>query len=362
MLALVRRSFYEREIAGKSFPWVGNQRLVFGKNAIIKREAGQDIRFSPNLEFGVTSLAVLPCVFGGQHPILVQCLLVDDLFPAQPGVAGHIKAVFGREVLSALKATYSSIDRDIVYTFQNKRSFVKLRNVTLDVHVDGACLNNGQENPAAGVGLYFGPNSCFNQPSTYHNALTDWSMKGSQYEVGEGVLQKKVSSQRAEIVSTLLAIFRCWKLRETRGYYFRRLRINTDSQYVVNAFNDWIPNKWLHNDWMNAKGKPVENEDLFQVLWRVATDMGDEEVLSDPVAVIIRHVPRTENSEADKLAKAGAEAARVQGQVPKASDILPVTGPVASSPGAACILEVDAAHCMVMGVPRCIEIVDASMA
>ena len=44
------------------------------------------------------------------------------------------------------------------------------------------------------------------------------------------------------------------------------VEVFTDSQYVVNAFNQhWIEG-WLKRDWKNAKKEPVKNKDLWQRL------------------------------------------------------------------------------------------------
>jgi hypothetical protein len=42
--------------------------------------------------------------------------------------------------------------------------------------------------------------------------------------------------------------------------------IHADSAYVVNAIRQkWIPN-WRRNGWINSKGKPVANRDLWEQL------------------------------------------------------------------------------------------------
>lgn len=44
------------------------------------------------------------------------------------------------------------------------------------------------------------------------------------------------------------------------------VEVYTDSQYVVNAFNQhWIEG-WLKRDWKNAKKEPVKNMDLWKEL------------------------------------------------------------------------------------------------
>lgn len=42
------------------------------------------------------------------------------------------------------------------------------------------------------------------------------------------------------------------------------IEIKSDSAYVVNCFNqNWMKN-WIKKGWKNAKGKPVENRDLWE--------------------------------------------------------------------------------------------------
>lgn len=48
--------------------------------------------------------------------------------------------------------------------------------------------------------------------------------------------------------------------------------IYSDSAYVVNAFlQDWFAG-WRRRGWRNSKGDPVENQDLWQELWRLAQE------------------------------------------------------------------------------------------
>lgn len=44
------------------------------------------------------------------------------------------------------------------------------------------------------------------------------------------------------------------------------VEVYTDSQYVVNAFNQHWVEGWLKRGWKNAKKEPVKNKDLWQRL------------------------------------------------------------------------------------------------
>ena len=50
-----------------------------------------------------------------------------------------------------------------------------------------------------------------------------------------------------------------------------RVKLYSDSAYLVNCFlQNWME-RWRRNGWTNAKGKPVENQDLWRALDRLNT-------------------------------------------------------------------------------------------
>ena len=44
-----------------------------------------------------------------------------------------------------------------------------------------------------------------------------------------------------------------------------RVVLHTDSKYVIDGINNWMPN-WKKRDWKTAAKKPVKNQDLWQAL------------------------------------------------------------------------------------------------
>ncbi len=46
-----------------------------------------------------------------------------------------------------------------------------------------------------------------------------------------------------------------------------RVVLNTDSKYVMQGLNEWLPG-WKRNGWKTAAKKPVKNRDLWQALDR----------------------------------------------------------------------------------------------
>lgn len=45
-----------------------------------------------------------------------------------------------------------------------------------------------------------------------------------------------------------------------------RVRLHTDSAYMVNCFHDAWHERWERNGWRNSKKEPVENRDLWETL------------------------------------------------------------------------------------------------
>lgn len=45
----------------------------------------------------------------------------------------------------------------------------------------------------------------------------------------------------------------------------RRVRLHTDSRYVMDGVTEWLPN-WKRRGWKTAAKKPVKNQDLWQAL------------------------------------------------------------------------------------------------
>lgn len=81
-----------------------------------------------------------------------------------------------------------------------------------------------------------------------------------------------------------------------------KVKLYSDSAYLVNAFlQNWIRN-WLRNGWVNSKKEPVENQDLWKELLRVA---GQHEVEWIKVK---GHADNPHNNRCDELARAAIKA------------------------------------------------------
>lgn len=144
--------------------------------------------------------------------------------------------------------------------------------VELDVYVDGACRNNGQQNPQGGCGVYWGE---------YHPLNT------SEYLVGD-----KQTNNRAELTAAIIA------LEQAKQIQINTLNISTDSKYVQEGITKWILS-WKTNGWKTKQKTDVLNKDLWQTIdW-----------LSNEVHVswhwVEGHTDVAGNIIADELAKSG---------------------------------------------------------
>jgi ribonuclease HI len=80
-----------------------------------------------------------------------------------------------------------------------------------------------------------------------------------------------------------------------------RVRVHSDSTYVVDAFNKkWVDN-WQQNGWKTADKKPVENQDLWRLL---LLTMRRHQVSFHKVP---GHANHAENNRCDALAKAAIQ-------------------------------------------------------
>ncbi|KAB0801286.1 hypothetical protein PPYR_05640 [Photinus pyralis] len=152
------------------------------------------------------------------------------------------------------------------YNFSRENEFVV-------VYTDGACENNGRANAKAGIGVWFGHN---------HPLNISCPVKG------------RPTNNTAEIQACIHAI----KTAHANG--IRKLKIKTDSEFVINSMTKWIL-KWRTNNWKVAGGGDVKNKEDFVIL--------DKEIkLLDQVVWehVDGHVGIEGNEAADRLAKAGA--------------------------------------------------------
>lgn len=137
-------------------------------------------------------------------------------------------------------------------------------NRSTTIYTDGACSRNGQaEGAKAGIGVYW--------PGNSNNNISE-PIDGRQ------------TNQRAEIEAARRGI------EQAKAQGYNEVNVRTDSHYVKNAAESWIP-KWDREGWT----RPVVNKQEFQDL---RDSMRDIKVKFD-------YVPSSQNA-ADRLARDGA--------------------------------------------------------
>lgn len=88
-----------------------------------------------------------------------------------------------------------------------------------------------------------------------------------------------------------------------------RVKLYSDSAYLINAFRqNWLET-WQRNGWVNSRKEPVENQDLWQALLEAARPHQVEWLK------VKGHADDVENNRCDELARA-AILAGTQGQRP----------------------------------------------
>lgn len=133
------------------------------------------------------------------------------------------------------------------------------------IYTDGACSSNGISRDArAGIGVYW--------EGKEHNNISE-RLEGRQ------------TNQRAEIKAATRGI------QQAKSQGYNDITIKTDSNYVKNAAESWIPN-WERDNW----SKPVVNKQEFQELRDSMSGAN----------VKFEYVPSRMNA-ADSLARSGAK-------------------------------------------------------
>lgn len=64
----------------------------------------------------------------------------------------------------------------------------------------------------------------------------------------------------------LLAMLKALSLASSK-YEYNKVKIYSDSAYVVNICNSWIFS-WSKNGWVNSKGQRIENYEIIKELWK----------------------------------------------------------------------------------------------
>ncbi|MDG9926826.1 MULTISPECIES: ribonuclease HI [Pseudomonas] len=117
--------------------------------------------------------------------------------------------------------------------------------------------------------------------------------KGAEKELWGG--EPNTTNNRMELMAAICAL-----IALTRPC---RVRLVTDSQYVMKGIQEWMPN-WKKRGWKTSTKEPVKNADLWQAL--------DEQVNRHQVEWrwVRGHTGHPGNEKADQLANRGVDEVR----------------------------------------------------
>ena len=139
----------------------------------------------------------------------------------------------------------------------------------VEIYSDGSCLGNP------------GPGGW--------GALLRW--RGHERELSGS--QAETTNNRMELTAAIEALTALKKPS--------KVILTTDSRYVIQGINEWMPN-WVARGWKTASKQPVKNQDLWQALHE---QVGRHDIEWQWVK---GHDGHLENERVDELARLAAEA------------------------------------------------------
>ena len=83
-----------------------------------------------------------------------------------------------------------------------------------------------------------------------------------------GGREKESTNNRMEMTAALMAL----KEVEKRKIESKSILIHTDSSYLLNGITLWIY-AWVKNNWKTKTGDPVLNQDLWEKLYKVQSNL-----------------------------------------------------------------------------------------
>ncbi|XDG09919.1 hypothetical protein ABKA04_009534 [Annulohypoxylon sp. FPYF3050] len=174
----------------------------------------------------------------------------------------------------------SLTSKDLIYHFVHRNDQKKAL-----AYVDGACSDNGQQNPQAAWAAVLRPSIGDNiRPCIVSGRL---ELKGP---FGDDSV---ATSNRAELRAAIAALRR----NDWRADGFSSVVIATDSSYLADGATEWVRN-WVRNGWKTRSGSSVKNQDLWELF------LGEVEKCRETgLEVELWKIPREMNELADAVAK-----------------------------------------------------------
>ena len=139
----------------------------------------------------------------------------------------------------------------------------------IKIYTDGSCLNNPGNGGWAAI----------------------ININGEVKKISGSV--KDTTNNKMELMAPIKAL---QEIKEQQP-----IEIYTDSQYVKLGITDWI-HKWIKNNWLTSKKKPVKNKELWLQLYELNKSHKIKWIW------VKAHAGNVLNEEVDLLAKQSAEA------------------------------------------------------
>ena len=128
----------------------------------------------------------------------------------------------------------------------------------IKVYTDGAC----SQNPGPGGWAFV-------------IILKEVSAEGTEKELLRGAGGDKLTTNnRMELLAVIQALT-AYQKDILPHYHDYPVTLHTDSQYVQQGISSWIK-KWKQNGWRTASREPVKNQDLWQQLDALASQLSLE--------------------------------------------------------------------------------------
>lgn len=116
-----------------------------------------------------------------------------------------------------------------------------------------------------------------------------WAAKCDEFEISGGA--HHTTNNVMEMTAVMEAL---------KHSHAQEITIYTDSSYVKNGMSAWIHN-WKKKGWLNAKGEPIKNKELWENMDRLS-----QRFLKINWVWVRAHVGNPMNEYVDQLAKANA--------------------------------------------------------
>ncbi len=130
-------------------------------------------------------------------------------------------------------------------------------------------------------------------PGGYGAILTYIDSRGNLHEKELSAGYKKTTNNRMELMAVIVGLEALNRPCQVEVY--------SDSQYVVNAFNQHWIESWIKKGWKRGKNEPVKNQELWQ---RLLKAMEPHQVT---YIWVKGHAGHDYNERCDKLATSAAD-------------------------------------------------------